>query len=61
MIDAKVKELMEVEYDYGHFEEEEAREIVEEAIAKCERNPMWYDDLDDAIDMIAHARMYPED
>ncbi len=61
MVDVKVKELMEVEYDYGHFEEEEAREIVLEAIAEYEDDPEYYDDLDDAIDMIAHAKMYPED
>ena len=39
MVDIKVKELMEVEYDYGHFEEDEARKIVIEAIAKYEDDP----------------------
>lgn len=60
MIEAKVKELMAIEYDYGHFEEHEARQIVEEAIAKYEDDPEYYDDLDDAIDMVADEFMYPE-
>ena len=60
MTEAKVKELMEIEWDYGHLEESEAREIVEEAIAKYEDDPEYYDDLDEAIEMVASDYLYPE-
>lgn len=56
-----VMEVMSWEYDFGHFDREEAVEIVEEAVAAYEDDPEYYDDLDDAIEMIAHSRMYPED
>lgn len=60
MTEAKVRELMEIEWDYGHLEESEAREIVEEAIAKYEDDPEYYDNLDEAIEMVAHDYLYPE-
>ena len=58
MFEAKVRELMAAQYDYGQFDEAEAREIVKEAMDEYSQDPGYYDDLDEAIEIIAHDRMY---
>lgn len=60
-MEGKIVEVMSWEYDFGHFDREEAVEIVEEAVSVYEADSEYYDDLDDAIEMIAHSRAYPED
>lgn len=61
MKETKVKELTTIKWDFGYLTESEACKIVDEAIAKYEDDPSYYDDIDEAIEMVAHDYVYPED